>query len=73
MAKEIIEAPMSGKILRVNSRVGDALKEGDVVCVLESMKMENEILTPVAGKVAEINAKEAQFVKGGDVLAVIEY
>jgi biotin carboxyl carrier protein len=73
LARETIEAPITGKIISVNVKVGDAVKEGDVVCMLESMKMENPILTPVGGKVIEIGVKEEQVVKPGEKIAVIEY
>jgi len=73
LAREIIEAPITGKIISVNVKVGDAVKEGDTICMLESMKMENPILTPVSGTVIEIGVKEEQVVKPGEKLAVIEY
>jgi biotin carboxyl carrier protein len=53
--------------------MGDAVKEGDVICTLESMKMENPILSPVDGTVAEIGVKADQVVKPGEAIAVIEY
>ena len=73
MARETIEAPISGKIISVNVKVGEAVKEGDVICMLESMKMENPILTPVGGTVIEVAVKAEQVVKPGEKLAVIEY
>ncbi|MDP2719286.1 MAG: biotin/lipoyl-containing protein [Dehalococcoidia bacterium] len=73
MAVEIIEIPIAGKIVSINSSVGAQVKEGDVICILESMKMENPVLSPVAGKVTEINLAVGQAVKSGDVLAKIEY
>jgi biotin carboxyl carrier protein len=73
LAREIIEAPITGKIISVNVSVGDAVKEGDTICTLESMKMENPILTPVGGSVIEIGVKEEQVVKPGEKIAVIEY
>ena len=73
MARETIEAPITGKIISVNVKVGDAVKEGDVICMLESMKMENPILTPVGGTVIEVGVKAEQVVKPGEKLAVIEY
>ena len=73
MARETIEVPITGKIISVNVKPGDVVKEGDVICVLESMKMENPIVTPVSGTVIEIGVKEEQVVKPGEKIAVIEY
>lgn len=73
MARETIEVPITGKIISVNVKAGDAVNEGDVICVLESMKMENPILAPVNGIVTEVRVKEDQVVKPGEVIAVIEY
>ena len=73
MARETVEVPITGKIISVDVRVGDAVKEGDVICVLESMKMENPMLAPVDGTVVEVKVTADQVVKPGDVIAVIEY
>ena len=73
MAQEIVEVPITGKILSVSVQPGDKVSEGDVICVLESMKMENPIVAPVGGTVKEIKVKPDQTVKPGDVIAVIEY
>ncbi len=73
MAKETVEVPITGKIISVDAKVGIAVKEGDTICVLESMKMENPILAPVDGTVTEINVAVDQVVKPGEVIAVIEY
>jgi biotin carboxyl carrier protein len=73
LARETIEVPITGKIISVNVKVGEAVKEGDVICMLESMKMENPILAPVGGTVIEIGVKEEQVVKPGEKIAVIEY
>lgn len=73
MARETIEVPITGKIISVNVKAGDAVNEGDVICVLESMKMENPILAPVNGIIVEVDIKEDQVVKPGEVIAVIEY
>ena len=67
-----IEAPMPGTIMSVNVAVGDSVNEGDVVCILEAMKMENEIVAPKAGKVSAVNTDKGQNVNTGDVLIVIE-
>ena len=73
MAQETVEVPITGKILSVNVKEGDGIKEGDVICLLESMKMENPILSPAAGTVTQIGIKVDQTVKPGDTIAVIEY
>ena len=73
MAKETVEVPITGKIISVDVKAGDTVKEGDVICILESMKMENPILSPVDGTVTEINIAVDQVVKPGDAIAVIEY
>ena len=73
MAQEVIEVPLTGRIISVNVKPGDAVKEGDVLCLLESMKMENPILAPVNGTVAKIDIEVEQVVKPGEVIAVIEY
>ena len=72
MAREPIEAPLPGKIMDISVSLGGAIAEGDLVCTIESMKMENPILSPVGGKVAEIKVSKGQTVRGGDVLFVIE-
>lgn len=71
--KEVVEVPITGKIVRVDVKQGDKVKEGDTLCILESMKMENPILAPVDGTVAEVKVSEGQVVKTGDVVAIIEY
>ena len=73
MARETIEVPITGKIISVNVKVGDTVKEDDVLCVLESMKMENPIVSTVGGAVVEVGVKVDQVVKPGDKIAVIEY
>jgi pyruvate carboxylase subunit B len=73
LAQEKVEVPITGKIISIDVKVGDSVEEGDVICILESMKMENPITSPVDGTVAEIAVKEDQVVKPGDIIAVIEY
>jgi biotin carboxyl carrier protein len=73
LARETVEVPITGKIISVEVKVGDRVKEGDVICVLESMKMENPILAAVNGTVVEIGVKADQVVKTGEMIAVIEY
>ncbi len=73
MAQEIVEVPLTGKIISVNVKPGDKVKEGDTLCLLESMKMENPILTPVDGTIIQIGVTVGQVVKTGEVIAIIEY
>ena len=73
MAQEKVEVPITGKILSVDVKAGDQVKEGDVLCLLESMKMENPIVAPVSGTVAKIAVAADQTVKPSDLIAIIEY
>ena len=73
MPLETIEVPLTGKITHINVKVGDEVKEGDTLCLLESMKMENPILAPVSGKIAQIGATIGQVVNPGEVLVIIQY
>jgi len=73
LAQENVEVPITGKILSVQVKPGDKVSEGDVLCVLESMKMENPIVAPAGGTVASVNVKVDQTVKPGDIIAVIEH
>ncbi|MBQ9991735.1 MAG: biotin/lipoyl-binding protein [Lachnospiraceae bacterium] len=68
---EIIEAPMPGTILTVNVTVGQSVQKGDVLLVLEAMKMENEISAPVSGTITQIVASRGATVETGSVLVVI--
>lgn len=63
-----VEAPMQGKILSINVTRGQSVNEGDVIAVLEAMKMENEIFAPKAGTVASINVTVGQSVNTGDLI-----
>lgn len=69
---QTVTSPMPGTILSVNVKAGDAVKAGQVLMVLEAMKMENEIMAPAAGKVASVNVDKGSSVESGTVLCVIE-
>ncbi|MFC1913115.1 DUF2118 domain-containing protein [Chloroflexota bacterium] len=74
MAQEIIEVPLTGKITGVEVKVGDKVKEGDVICFIESMKMENPIIVPVKdGTIVQLDVAVEQVVKPGEIIAIIEY
>jgi biotin carboxyl carrier protein len=73
MPREVIEAPLPGKIVRVEVTVGNTVQEGGVICTIEAMKMENPILSPVKASVVEVAVSPGQVVKTGAKLAVIEY
>ena len=73
MARESIEAPLTGKILSVDVKVGDKVNEGDQLCILESMKMENPIVATVSGTVVQVGVVPDKVVKTGDMIAIIEY
>lgn len=65
----LLEAPMQGKIVSVRVSEGDTVDAGDVVAVLEAMKMENEIVAPKAGTVASVGVVAGQTVEAGDLIA----
>lgn len=66
-----VAAPMPGKILGVKTSVGQSVKKGDVLVVLEAMKMENEIVAPSDGTVASINVATGDSVEAGQTLATL--
>lgn len=66
-----VTAPMPGTILDIKVSVGDTVASGQAICVLEAMKMENDVNAPCAGKVLSINTTKGSAVETGAVLAVI--
>lgn len=66
-----VAAPMPGKILGVKASVGQAVKKGEVMLILEAMKMENEIVAPSDGTVASINVSVGDAVEAGATLATL--
>lgn len=66
-----VTAPMPGTIMSIKVKVGDTVKSGDLVCILEAMKMENEIFANADGKVVGISTSEGASVNTGDVLVSI--
>ena len=70
-AREPVNAPMPGTILDVKVSAGQAVKSGDVLMILEAMKMENEIMAPKDGTVTSVSASKGASVQSGDVLCTI--
>ncbi len=64
---------MPGRIVRIEVNAGHSVEDGDTICVIEAMKMENPIVSPVKGSVKEVSVSPGQAVKTGERLAVIEY
>ena len=58
----VVKAPMPGNIMKVSVKVGDSVKKGDILCILEAMKMENEIVSPVDGTVASVEVSQGETV-----------
>ncbi len=66
-----VSAPMPGKVLEVKVKAGDAVKSGDVLMILEAMKMQNEIMAPADGTVSDVRVSAGQTVSTGDVMIVL--
>ena len=69
---EQVTSPMPGTILAVNVAVRDTVKRGQVLMILEAMKMENEIMCPCDGKIASVNTSKGSSVESGTLLCVIQ-
>ena len=70
-AGEAVKSPMPGNVLKINVTVGQQVKEGDVLLILEAMKMENEIASTKSGTVAQIVVSQGAVVETGSPLVVI--
>ena len=70
-AGEVVKSPMPGNVLKINVQQGQKVNEGDVLIVLEAMKMENDIVAPKAGTVAQIVVSKGTVVETGAPLVVI--
>ncbi|WP_202318717.1 biotin/lipoyl-containing protein [Archaeoglobus neptunius] len=69
--KDAVTSMLPGVVLKILVKSGDRVKAGDPIVIIESMKMENEIVSPKDGVVSEILVKEGQRIEAGDILAVI--
>ena len=72
MAESNVESPMTGNVIEISVELGQSVQEGDLLIVIESMKMENEIFSEVAGTITAILVKEEQNVGEEDVLMTID-
>ncbi len=67
----VIKAPIAGKVLDIKVSVGDVVKKGQTVAIIEAMKLENEIQSSFDGKVVEVRANKGSQVANGDALIVL--
>ena len=67
----VITAPMQGTIVKVHVKSGDTVKTGDPICVLEAMKMENEVTAPNDGDVVDLRVEPGDTVAAGQVIAIV--
>ena len=72
MAKEVVEAPITGTIISIEAKVGDKVEEGDVLLYIESMKMETTLTAPFGGKVRTVNVAQGDKVMPGQILIDID-
>jgi biotin carboxyl carrier protein len=72
LAQENVEFPIPGKVLSVNVSQGSGIKEGDVICMLESMKMENPIVATASGTITKLDISPGQVVEAGQLVCTIE-
>ena len=70
-AKEVV-SPIQGQVTNIKVKVGDKVQKGDVLIIVEAMKLENEVVSPFEGQVAEILVTKGQNVKAKDVIVTIE-
>jgi len=69
--EQAVFAPMPGMIVEIVKQPGDAVKAGDTVCIIEAMKMNNNIETPCEGEIKELRCKQGDSVAKGDILCVV--
>ena len=68
----VLTAPMQGTIVKVHVKAGASVKAGDPICVLEAMKMENEVTTPNAGEIVDLRVEPGDTVSAGQVIAIVK-
>lgn len=69
---DAVKAPMPGLIIKFTTKIGEEVKQGESLCILEAMKMENEIRSPIDGTVKEIFLEEGNSVEKGQIILTIE-
>lgn len=72
MAREEVESEVTGTVWKIETNVGDSVAEGDVLMIIESMKMEIPVLATEDGTIAEFSVEEAEAVSEGQVVVVLE-
>ncbi len=72
MARQVIKAELAGSVFKIEAGIGTMLAAGDVLLLLESMKMEVPVEAPIAGKLVELRIAEGEAVAEGQALAVLE-
>ncbi len=72
MAREDVESEVTGTVWKIETKVGDKVKEGDVLMIIESMKMEIPVLATENGTIAEFSVEETEPVSEGQVVVVLE-
>ncbi len=72
MAIHEIPSPMNGNVIEISVSVGDEVSEGDLLIVIESMKMENEVFSEISGTVKEVKVEEDQNVSEEAIMFIIE-
>lgn len=72
MAQVDVETEITGKVWKIETKVGDKVEEEDPIMILESMKMEIPVLAPEAGTIKEIKVAEGDAVEEGQVVAILE-
>lgn len=67
-----VKAPMPGKLIKINCKAGQSVKRGEILCLLEAMKMENEIFAPCDGTIATVEASQGDTVAGDALLFTLK-